>query len=178
MGSDLADRNVHGRVVTLRDGTRLAGLGAVFRESVWHPSPSAARGGAPAFASRDEHAAAIPSQERWHGGHHRRHWGTVYADEVNRLSELQADVLFTHEAPGYHPHGFELLDILAQAMHVHALVHGHHHDRLDSSAKWVTQGFASIGVGLRGISAVFIEPDGVRMKVLRKGDLDDRRADR
>lgn len=177
-GSDLADRNVHGRVVTLRDGTRLAGLGGVFRESVWHPSPSAARGGAPAFASRDAHAVATQVQDRWRGGHHRRHWGTIYAEEVDRLSELHADVLITHEAPGYHPHGFELLDTLAQSMHERALVHGHHHDRLDSSAKWVAQGFASIGVGLRGISAVFIGSDGVRVKVLRKGDLDDRRADR
>lgn len=177
-GSDLADRNVNGRVVTLRDGTRLAGLGGVFRESVWHPSPGAARGDVPAFLSRKEHTTSTPLRDRWRGGHPRRHLGTVYADEMNWLSELRADVLITHEAPGYHPHGFELLDTLAQSMHVRALVHGHHHDRLDSSAVWKSQGFASIGVGLRGISAVFVESNGVRVEVVRKGDLDDRRADR
>ena len=176
--SDLADRNVHGRVVTLRDGTRLAGLGGVFREAVWHPSPSAARGGVPAYFSREQHARSTPLQDRWQGGHHRRHWGTIYANEVDRLSELQADVLITHEAPGYHPHGFELLDTLAQSMRVRALVHGHHHDRLDSSATWESQGFASIGVGLRGISAIFIESGCVRVEVVRKGDLDDHRAGR
>jgi predicted phosphodiesterase len=33
-GSEIADRNVHGRVVELPNGQRLAGLGGVFRESV------------------------------------------------------------------------------------------------------------------------------------------------
>lgn len=176
--SGLADRNVHGRVVTLPDGTRLAGLGGIFREAVWHPSPGAARGGIPAFRSREEHAASTPPHERWRGGHARKHWGTIYADEVDRLSQLQADVLIKHEAPGYHPHGFDLLDALAQSMGVRAVVHGHHHDRLDSSARWASQGFASIGIGLRGISAVCLESDRVRVEVVRSGELDDQRARR
>lgn len=176
--SGLADRNVHGRVVTLPDGTRLAGLGGIFREAVWHPSPGATRGGIPAFRSREEHAASTPPHERWRGGHARKHWGTIYADEVDCLSELQADVLITHEAPGYHPHGFDLLDALALSMGVRAVVHGHHHDRLDSSARWASQGFASIGIGLRGISAVFLESDRVRVEVVRSGELDDQRAGR
>lgn len=177
-GSKLANRNVHGRVVTLRDGTRLAGLGGVFREAVWHPSPGAARGGAPAFRSREEHAASTPRQDRWEGGHHRKHWGTIYPDEVDSLAHLQADVLISHEAPGYHPSGFDLLDTLARSMSVRASVHGHHHDRLDSSPKWRSQGFASVGVGLRGISAVFLEPDGVRVEIVREGELDGQRAGR
>ncbi|WP_235580877.1 metallophosphoesterase [Pseudorhodoferax sp. Leaf265] len=161
-GSGLADRNVHGRVVTLPDGTQLAGLGGIFRESVWHPSEGAARGGKPAFRSRDEHAASTPPHRRWRGGHERMHWGTIYSDEVDRLSELQANVLVTHEAPGYHPYGFDLLDTLAQSMGVRALVHGHRHDRLDSSAFWGLQGFASIwgwaswhhsGLSLSGLQA-------------------------
>jgi predicted phosphodiesterase len=133
-GSALADRNVHGRVVTLPNGTRLAGLGGIFRESVWHPSPAAARGGHPAYRSREEHAASTPPHERWRGGHARKHWGTIYADEVDRLSELQVDVLVTHEARRYHPYRLDLLDTLAREMGVRALVHGHHHDRLDSSS--------------------------------------------
>jgi predicted phosphodiesterase len=175
-GSGLADRNVHGRVAMLPDGTRLAGLGGIFREAVWHPSQGAARGGRPAFRSRAEHAAATPPNGRWREGHARRHWGTIYADEVDRLSELQADVLVTHEAPGYHAHGFDLLDALAQSMGVRAVVHGHHHDRLDSSARWASQGFASIGIGLRGISAVVLQPNRVRVEVVRLGELDDLRA--
>lgn len=177
-GSGLSDRNVHGRLVTLPDGTRLAGLGGIFREAVWHPSPGAARGGVPAFRSREEHAASTPPQERWRDGHARKHWGTIYANEVDRLSELQADVLVTHEAPGYHPHGFDLLDTLAQSMQVRAVVHGHHHDRLNSSSCWMSQGFASIGVGLRGISAISIALDVVQVEVVRIGELDDQRTRR
>jgi predicted phosphodiesterase len=177
-GSRLADRNLHGRVMTLPDGTRLAGLGGVFREAVWHPSASAAREGAPAFRSRKEHAKSTPRQERWEGGPHRKHWGTIYPEEVDRLADLRADVLITHEAPGYHPHGFDLLDTLAQSMRVRALVHGHHHDRLDSSAEWESQGFASVGVGLRGISAVNLESASLRVDVVLKGELDDERAGR
>jgi predicted phosphodiesterase len=181
-GSKLADRNVHGRVVTLPDGTRLAGLGGVFREAVWYPTLAAARGGAPAFRTREEHAAATPRQDRWLEGHHRKHWGTIYPDELDRLAELQADVLVTHEAPAYHPNGFDILDTLAQSMGVRVHVHGHQHDRLDSSARWPSQAFASIGVGLRGISAVRLEADGVHVRVhvevVRKGELDDERAGR
>lgn len=169
---------MHGRVVTLRDGTRLAGLGGVFREAVWHPLPGSARGGAPVFRSREEHAASTPRQDRWAGSHHRKHWGTIYPDEVDRLADLQADVLISHEAPGYHPNCFDLLDTLARSMNVRASVHGHHPDRLDSSPRWEAQGFASVGVELRGISAVFLEPDGVRVEVVREGELDGQRAGR
>jgi hypothetical protein len=33
----MADRNQHGRVVEF-DGLRIAGLGGVFREKIWHPA--------------------------------------------------------------------------------------------------------------------------------------------
>lgn len=72
-GSGLADRNVHGRIATLRDGTRLAGLGGIFREAVWHPSPGADRSWQPAFRSRGEHATSTPPHERWRRGHARKH---------------------------------------------------------------------------------------------------------
>jgi predicted phosphodiesterase len=168
-------RNLHGRVMTLPDGTKVAGLGNVFRESVWHPSPASARGGEPAFRNRAEHAKATPRQDRWEGGHHRRHWGTIYPDELDQLATLQADVLVTHEAPGYHPNGFAILDTLAQALGVKVAVHGHQHDRLDSSARWDAQGFKSFGVGLRGITAIDI--DGVAT-VIRPGELDEARNGR
>lgn len=135
-GSELADRNVHGRVVELPDGRRLAGLGGVFRETVWHPDRGAARAGAPAFRTRAQHAKSTPRQDRWGTGPHRRHWGTIYPDDVDGLASLQTDILITHEAPGYHTHGFELLDTLAQSMGAAVVIHGHHHDALDSSARW------------------------------------------
>ena len=163
--SEMADRNVHGRVVTLPNGTRLAGLGGVFRQSVWHPGLVAAMGGISKYGSREEHARVTPRQDRWHGGPPRKHSGTIYPEEVNRLADMRADVLVTHEAPGYHPHGVELLDSLAQQMGVKVTVHGHHHDALDSSARWAGQGFRSFGVGLRGITA--ISQDGTAEVIVR-----------
>jgi predicted phosphodiesterase len=175
-GSELADRSVHNRVVQLPGGRRLAGLGGVFRETVWYPSLSAARAGEPAFRTRAEHARSTPQQDRWGGsGTHRKHWGTIYPEDVDRLADMSADILVAHEAPGYHPNGFELLDTLAQSMGAKVVVHGHHHDALDSSANWARQGFRSYGVGLRGVSALW--PDG-RWEVVVKGELDDARTGR
>ena len=62
--SPLAARNLHGRVATLPDGTRIAGLGGVFRESVWHPEALSGRPGESAFRSRAEHARATPRRDR------------------------------------------------------------------------------------------------------------------
>jgi predicted phosphodiesterase len=172
----LADRNVHGRVVTLPDGTRLAGLGGVFREAVWHPDPASIRQGSPAFQTRADHAKVTPRQDRWKEGHHRKHWGTIYPEEFWRMAELKADVLITHESPGYHPRGVSQLDELAQLMEVKISVHGHHHDSLDSTARWVEQGFKSFGVGLRGITAI----DAVTgiAKVIVPGQRDEERRAR
>ncbi|MDI4635940.1 metallophosphoesterase [Pelomonas sp. V22] len=176
-GSELAEQNLHGRVIQLADGTRLGGLGGVFRESVWYPSPAAARGGEPAFRSREAHAKSTPRQDRWGGaGPHRKHWGTIYPNEVDRLADLRADILITHEAPGYHPNGFEILDTLAQQMGVKVAIHGHHHDALDSSARWSEQGFKSFGVGLRGLS--LLDTSTWHWSVVRPGELDQARAHR
>lgn len=172
-GSKLEDRNIHGRVVTLPNGTRLAGLGGVFRESVWYPDPAAARGGAPAFRNREQHAQATPRQDRFAGGPHRRHWGSIYPDELDRLAGLEADVLITHEAGGYHPNGFEIIDDLVRVLGAKVHVHGHHHDALDSSPRWEKQGFKSFGVGLRGITAIDIAGGST---VIMRGELDDQRA--
>jgi predicted phosphodiesterase len=163
-GSALADRNMHGRVVELPDGTRIAGLGGVFRGAVWMPTDTEAR-----FRSRAEHTNRTPRQDRFGEGPHRKHWSSIYPDEFVRLAMLRADVLVTHEAPGYHPHGFEILDTLAQSLGARIVVHGHHHDSVDSSTRWATQGFKSFGVGLRGITA--IDADG-QARVIVPGELD------
>ncbi len=174
--SELAHRNLHGKVVTLPDGTRIAGLGGVFREAVWYPTAAAARAGAPAFPSAARHGAVTPRQDRWQGeGPHRRHWGTIYPDVFEALADEQADVLVTHEAPGYHPHGFELLDALAQAMGVSITVHGHQHDALDSSGRWTEQGFRSFGVGLRGLTV--LDKYGTA-QIIKPGELDAQRQTR
>lgn len=150
-GSKLEAQNIHGRVIELPNGLRLAGLGGVFRAAVWHPASQSV----PMFRTMREHAEATPRQERWQGsGPHRKHWGTVYPEALEHLAKQRADVLVTHEAPGYHPHGFGVLDELARQLGVHTALHGHHHDALDSSAAWQAQGFKSYGVGLCGITAL------------------------
>ena len=167
-GSKLADRNIDGRVVTLPNGIRLAGLGGVFRESVWYPSLLTL----PNFRNRKDHARATPRQERWQGGVPLKHVSTIYPDELDRLASLRADILITHEAPGYHQNGFELLDTLAQSMGVKVTVHGHHHDNLDSTDRWGQQGFKRYGVGLRGIIAIDAER---KATVIVPGELDAQR---
>lgn len=169
---ELADRNIHGRVVLLPDGTRLAGLGGVFRGVVWYPSDSPGVETEAHFRNREAHAKATPGPDRWRDTVHFKHWATVYPDEVDRLADMRADVLVTHEAPGYHPNGFGILDTLAQSMGVSVLVHGHQHDRLDSSVRWTQQGFKSYGVGLRGITT--IDADG-SAAVIVPGELDGQR---
>jgi hypothetical protein len=66
--SQLADRNIHGRVVTLPDGTRLAGLGGVFRESVWYPSLATP----PKSRTPEEQDCATPRWDQWRAGRPRK----------------------------------------------------------------------------------------------------------
>lgn len=148
--SQLADRNIDGRVVVLPNGMRLAGLGGVFRAAVWNPD----LGGEPNFHNRKEHAQFTPRQNRWHNSVTRKHWSSIYPDDFKHLAEQSADILVTHEAPGYHINGFTALDDLARSMSAQLSVHGHQHDSLDSSDRWEKQGFKSFGVGLRGITAI------------------------
>lgn len=171
--SRLADRSVHAKVVELPSGVRLAGLGGVFRETVWHPL--AGQGSKPRWRTAKEHATSVAPRERWRGLQPMRHWSTIYPDEIDSLSLGRADILITHEAPGYHPHGFEILDDLARALGAKVTVHGHHHDALDSSSRWAAQGFVSHGVGLRGITAV--DAEGVARTIV-PGELDGIRSNR
>jgi predicted phosphodiesterase len=170
--SDLRDRNLHGVVTVLPNGLKAAGLGGVFRERVWNrSSPESAA----AWRSPAEHARSIAPRERWRGRQPLTHWSTIYPADVDSLSRARADILVLHEAPGYHPRGVELLDDLARAMGVKVVVHGHHHDALDSSSRWASQGFISHGIGLRGITA--IDSFGVSTVVV-PGELDASRRDR
>ena len=127
-GSDLAHRNLHGRVVEVA-GLRVAGLGGVFRETIWAPPLE------PAFRSIAERLKVIRPGERWRGGIPLRHRSTIWPEEYERLSHQRADVLVTHEAPGGHRLGWEVLDDLASSMGVQVLVHGHLHTQIDYAAE-------------------------------------------
>ena len=148
--SDMAERRLDGRVVTLPDGTRLAGLGGVFRQDAWYPPAE------PRFASYDEWHASLragsPQREEINGTQRLKHRSTIFPAEYLALARQRADILVTHEAGASHPSGFDAIDELASAMGVHTTFHGHHHDRLEYSAQWEQLGFRCHGVGLRGIS--------------------------
>jgi predicted phosphodiesterase len=175
--SGLADRNLHGRVVRLDDGRRIAGLGNVFRGSVWMPKGTEVV--TPSFSTRREHARSTPRQDRYGDGPHFKHWGTIYPEDYERLKRQRADLLVTHEASGYHPYGYPVLDDLARAMGVQILAHGHLHDAHwrfeDQTQAWRSQGFKSVGVGLRGITAI---NDAGELEVIVPGELDDENAPR
>lgn len=157
------ERNLDGRVVEIC-GLRIAGLGGIFREQAWYPP------GAPKFesyAAMAEHllgqmptrlrGESLPAQavmDVARSGRLRKHRSSIFPDVYHRLADTTADVLVVHEAPSCHPYGFEAIDLLAQAMGVRWVLHGHHHDSLDYSAHRERMGFSAIGVGFRGVTTL------------------------
>jgi predicted phosphodiesterase len=164
--SELADRQLDGRVVTLADGTRLAGLGGTFHRDIWMP---------PAPAVHENYAAWLASCQ-WrrtsvYDTEKLQHRSSIFEDTYLALMTQRADILATHEAVSSHPNGFKAIDELAQSVGVQSSFHGHHHDRLDYSACWDGLGFKAYGVGLRGIT----DREG---RVVVPGEKDEERAGR
>ncbi len=140
--SELADRCIHTRVVEV-GGARIAGLGGVFREKVWHPETGVQ------FRTRREFMHSIGRKKLWRGGMPRKHRASIWFEDYERLFDQRADILVLHEAPSSHQYGFSVLDELAQAMRVSLVVHGHHHE--DYTAV-LPSGIKVIGVGLAGVT--------------------------
>lgn len=116
-------RNLTGRVVEIA-GVRVAGLGGVFREKVWHPKGG---DGEPRFRTRQDFMAAN-MRSAWRGGLPRGQRSSIFWEDVEALADEKADVLVTHEAPSCHRYGFKEIDFLAQMLGVTTIVHGHHHE--------------------------------------------------
>ena len=145
--SGLADRNLHGKVVTI-DGLRVAGLGGVFRQQVWMPPQE------PNYQSHPAFLAQCGKGNWWRGGMPRKHRSTIFPSDICCLDGEQADILVSHEAPSAHPHGYVVIDMLAQALGVQAAFHGHHHEQADYKAQSDWLHFHGFGVGLRQIANV------------------------
>ena len=132
-GSELTDRNLHGRVAQIA-GLKVAGLGGVFRESIWDPDLPMAQA---KFESQDQllqHVTRGPKRnthDLWRGGISRRHRSSIFPAEYQHLAQQRADILVTHEAPRAHRHGWAAIDALALSLHAGLLVHGHHHESID-----------------------------------------------
>lgn len=128
------------------DGLKIAGLGGNFMGRIWHPSKP------PIFHTRAEYFKSLPRQNYWREGLPLRVRSAIWWEDYEKLWDQRADILVTHEAPTSHRHGFEALDQLADAMQVKLVVHGHHHERYESS---ICDGRIKVmGVGLRGITAL------------------------
>ena len=147
-GSQLADRNLHGKVVDIA-GFRVAGLGGVFRSKVWHPG---ANDGIPKWDKRESYMYYQPSNiknsAQRYGGLPRQHNSSIWYEDVELLSQQQADILVTHEAPSCHRYGFEVLDQLAFSMGVKRLFHGHHHEHYQDEISNSEQVIGVDGVAL------------------------------
>ena len=94
--SDLAQRNLHGRVITVA-GYQVAGLGGVFRESIWDPSHAMPEVTFPCAERQRQHMS--PS-DRWREGVSLRHCSGIFPDEFMRLARQRAHILVTHEGLG------------------------------------------------------------------------------
>ena len=123
-GSEIAHRDLHGRVVEVA-GYRIAGLGGIFRETIWAPPLD------PVYRSAADRLKVIRPTERWRGGLPRRHRTSIFPDVYEHLRRQRADILVTHEGLGGHPHGWKALDDLAIALGVQVVVHGHLHQTID-----------------------------------------------
>jgi hypothetical protein len=156
------------------DEVRVAGLGGIFRGQIWRPPEE------PKFESAEDYVRRMgkgPKWRRFRDGLSLKHRSSIFPDVYKRLGEMRADILITHEAPSYHPHGFETVELLAVAMGVKQSYHGHHHDALDYSSFEAKAGFRAYGVGYCGITAIR-GLSAQRVEIIRPGKFDDERGRR
>jgi predicted phosphodiesterase len=133
--------SLDGRVLDV-GGCLVAGLGGVFKGSVWFPGR-----GEPRWRSREECIAESGRGNLWRGGLPRGKRDAIFPADWERLAARRADVLILHEAPECHPYGHRSLGDLARAMGVHTVLHGHHH--YDYEAR-IDGGITVIGLGQAG----------------------------
>ncbi|MDX8397564.1 MAG: metallophosphoesterase [Mariprofundaceae bacterium] len=135
-GSPWADRSLHGRVEQLC-GVRVAGLGGIFRESIWHP----------------DKGIEYASRKQWKLAHNlkkftqkeRKHESTIWPEDYDKLAKQRADILVLHEAPDCHRLGLTVLSQLGERLGVRLIVHGHHHEQYTAV---LDSGIAVVGLGL------------------------------
>ena len=131
-GSELADRNLHGRVAEVA-GLRVAGLGGIFRGAVWDghlPIDECKYRNQEELLWRVTRGGKV-THDLWRDGISRKHRSSIFPADYESLIPEHADILVTHEAPGGHRLGYKVLDDLAGALGVKLLVHGHHHEDID-----------------------------------------------
>jgi hypothetical protein len=140
----LTETNLHGRVVDIA-GVQVAGLGGVFRHQVWYPK----QGDEDAtITTRAQMLKATPKQNQWRHGLPKKHATTIFPEDFVALPKNSASVLVCHEAPSCHRFGFAGIDALAERLGVGTIVHGHHHERYETT---LANGTRVLGVELGGL---------------------------
>lgn len=132
-------RNIHGKVITLPSGLRVAGLGGVFRGEIWMPPAEPKFTSWTAYAKERKHKHNFAMKQR-------RHRTTIFPNTFKKMYSLETDVFVTHQAPSQHDMGFSCLDHLARGMSTKYWCHGHHHEYL----KYVYDDMAVYGAPYRG----------------------------
>lgn len=125
--------NLDGDVITL-GRTRVAGLGGHFRAKIWYPPNP------PKFSCRNDYRRVLrPTMKSgtpasWRDEMPLHASASIWLEDLERMGkEIRADILVSHEAPSTHAFGFEEIDTLADALGVREIVHGHQHQRYESS---------------------------------------------
>jgi predicted phosphodiesterase len=125
--SALAGNSLHLKVTEIA-GLRIAGLGGIFLGRVWYPPQQ------PKWRNKQHFLHSQPVNIR-HTAMSLKYKGAIWHDEFESLKTLKADILVTHEAPGSHRHGFDVIGELAAAMGVKHIFHGHLHENYISTVK-------------------------------------------
>jgi len=134
-GSKLAGKNLHARIAVLGDLV-VAGLGGVFRRSVWDGAEKISPGTPRKYDKR----MAL------------KHRSSIFPAEYERIASLRrVDILVSHEAPAStQEHGSEALDRLIARVRPRFAVHGHHHRDYRAQIGDTTV----IGVGKSGVASL------------------------
>ena len=114
--------------VTEIAGLKIAGLGGIFLGRVWYPPQQ------PKWKDKLHYLHNQPANLR-HAAMSLKYKGAIWHDEFEALKALKADILVTHEAPGSHRHGFDVIGELAAAMGVKNIFHGHLHENYAGTVK-------------------------------------------
>jgi len=151
--SGLSEYSLHLKVVEVA-GLRIAGLGGIFSGKMWYPPSS------PKFKSLNNFLTIQPSNIKKQGGN-LKHRSAIFYDDVEKLKELKADILVTHEAPSCHRHGFKLLDELAEKMGVKKVIHGHHHQHYKSKINDEIEVFGVDEAGIIDLNGDVLIPEKI-----------------
>ncbi|MGZ5028403.1 MAG: metallophosphoesterase family protein [Methylobacter sp.] len=139
--SALAENSLHLKVTEIA-GLRIAGLGGIFLGRVWYPPQK------PKWRDKQHFLHNQPNNMR-HTAMSLKYKGAIWHDEFEALKALKADILVTHEAPGSHRHGFDVIGELAAAMGVKHIFHGHLHENYIGTIK---SNIKVVGVANRAVA--------------------------